>query len=212
MKTVTDLQTTILMDQYGALSALHRFHSIESSSIVADYLLEAGVNALYSIGVRDEEYDRLRLLYAVGVRHFLIDVAHGATTSVATMFRAAKELPNTQVAVGNFATRRSFDQFIKHTKALPDAIKIGIGGGAGCTTRETTGVGIPYITNILDFKDCGSSLIIDGGCRTPGDVCKALAAGAAVCMIGKMFAQTVEAPNDGQYFGNGAQRNNVNET
>jgi IMP dehydrogenase len=90
-------------------------------------------------------------------------------------------------------------------------ILVGVGPGAACTTREVTGVGVPQITATMDcaaarerhLKDTGEYvvLITDGGFRTSGDICKALAAGADAVMLGSIFAQTQEAPGRGYHWG-----------
>jgi IMP dehydrogenase len=90
-------------------------------------------------------------------------------------------------------------------------ILVGVGPGAACTTREVTGVGVPQITATMDcaaareryLKDTGKYvvLITDGGFRTSGDICKALAAGADAVMLGSIFAQTKEAPGRGYHWG-----------
>ena len=90
-------------------------------------------------------------------------------------------------------------------------ILVGVGPGAACTTREVTGVGVPQITATLDcaaarehhLKETGKyiTLITDGGFRTSGDICKALAAGADAVMLGSIFAQTKEAPGRGYHWG-----------
>lgn len=90
-------------------------------------------------------------------------------------------------------------------------ILVGVGPGAACTTREVTGVGVPQITATLDcaaarerhLKDTGKYvvLITDGGFRTSGDICKAIAAGADAVMLGSIFAQTKEAPGRGYHWG-----------
>lgn len=90
-------------------------------------------------------------------------------------------------------------------------ILVGVGPGAACTTREVTGVGVPQITATLDcaaarerhLKDTGKYvvLITDGGFRTSGDICKAVAAGADAVMLGSIFAQTKEAPGRGYHWG-----------
>jgi len=90
-------------------------------------------------------------------------------------------------------------------------ILVGVGPGAACTTREVTGVGVPQITATLDcaaarehhLKETGKyiTLITDGGFRTSGDICKAIAAGADAVMLGSIFAQTKEAPGRGYHWG-----------
>ncbi|MFA5375068.1 MAG: GuaB3 family IMP dehydrogenase-related protein [Dehalococcoidia bacterium] len=90
-------------------------------------------------------------------------------------------------------------------------ILVGVGPGAACTTREVTGVGVPQITATLDcaaarerhLKDTGKYIVLitDGGFRTSGDICKAIAAGADAVMLGSIFAQTKEAPGRGYHWG-----------
>ena len=90
-------------------------------------------------------------------------------------------------------------------------ILVGVGPGAACTTREVTGVGVPQITATMDcaaarerhLKDTGKYVVLvtDGGFRTSGDICKALAAGADAVMLGSIFAQTQEAPGRGYHWG-----------
>ena len=92
-----------------------------------------------------------------------------------------------------------------------DAILVGVGPGAACTTREVTGVGVPQVTATLEcaaaredyFRRTGRyvSVITDGGLRTGGDVCKAIASGADGVMLGTPFAQAEEAPGRGYNWG-----------
>ena len=92
-----------------------------------------------------------------------------------------------------------------------DAVLVGVGPGAACTTREVTGVGVPQVTATLEcaaaredyFERTGRyvSVITDGGLRTGGDVCKAMASGADGVMLGTPFAQAAEAPGRGYNWG-----------
>jgi len=92
-----------------------------------------------------------------------------------------------------------------------DAILVGVGPGAACTTREVLGVGVPQVTATIDvavarddyLKQSGRyvSIITDGGMRTGGDICKALASGADAVMIGSAFARAKEAPGKGYHWG-----------
>ena len=92
-----------------------------------------------------------------------------------------------------------------------DAVLVGVGPGAACTTREVTGVGVPQVTATLEcaaaredyFERTGRyvSIITDGGLRTGGDVCKAMASGADGVMLGTPFAQAAEAPGRGYNWG-----------
>jgi len=92
-----------------------------------------------------------------------------------------------------------------------EALLVGVGPGAACTTREVLGVGVPQVTATMDaaaarddyLKSSGRyvSIITDGGMITGGDICKALASGADAVMIGSAFARAKEAPGKGYHWG-----------
>jgi IMP dehydrogenase len=128
----------------------------------------------------------------------VVDVAHGHADHT---IEAVKELkatwPDSQVVAGNVATA---DGFADLAAAGADAVKVGIGPGFACTTRLVAGVGVPQLTAILDCAEVaratGVPLIADGGIRHPGDVAKAIAAGASTVMIGGLFAGRPESPGE----------------
>jgi len=88
---------------------------------------------------------------------------------------------------------------------------VGVGPGAACTSREVLGIGVPQVTATMDCAAARDAfyartgryvpIITDGGMRTGGDVCKALASGADAVMIGSPFAQAIEAPGRGHHWG-----------
>ena len=127
-----------------------------------------------------------------------IDTAHGHSARVMEAIRAVKHrLPDMQLVAGNVGTYEGARDLIGLGL---DGIKVGIGPGSICTTRVVTGAGIPQITAILDAaraaKGTGVPVIADGGVKYSGDVSKAIAAGAAVTMIGGLFAGTEESPGE----------------
>ncbi|HEV8425489.1 MAG TPA: IMP dehydrogenase, partial [Actinomycetes bacterium] len=105
--------------------------------------------------------------------------------------------PGSEVVAGNVATADGFHDL---AEAGADAVKVGIGPGFACTTRLVAGVGVPQLTAILDCAEVaratGVPLIADGGIRHPGDVAKAIAAGASTVMIGGLFAGRPESPGE----------------
>jgi len=124
---------------------------------------------------------------------FVVDVANGDTkASIETIKFISKNSPNwvtTNIMAGNVATRSGYARL---QDAGANFIRVGIGGGSICTTRTNTGFGLPTLTSVFDcakVKDT-AYLIADGGIETPGDICKAIAAGADMCMLGKMLAST----------------------
>ena len=127
-----------------------------------------------------------------------IDTAHGHSARVMEAIREVKQrLPEMQLVAGNVGTHEGARDLI----ALGiDGIKVGIGPGSICTTRVVTGAGVPQITAILEAfraaKGAGVPVIADGGIKYSGDISKAIAAGAAVTMIGGLFAGTEESPGE----------------
>lgn len=155
-----------------------------------------------AVGVTPDITDRVDELVKSKVDAIVIDTAHGHSANVLKTFKLIREkYPDLQVIAGNVATRSGTEAMIKMGV---DAVKIGIGPGSICTTRVVAGIGVPQITAIMDAydvaKEYGIPVIADGGIKYSGDITKALAAGANVCMMGSLFAGTDEAPGDFELF------------
>lgn len=151
-----------------------------------------------AIGVTARERERAAALLDAGADALVLDIAHGHADHCIKMVKSLRaEFPKVQIVAGNVASRAGAREL---AEAGADAIKVGIGPGSICTTRIVTGFGVPQLTAIMDslagVKDAGRDipLIADGGIRTPGDLVKALAAGAETAMIGGLFAGCDEAP------------------
>lgn len=123
-----------------------------------------------------------------------LDSPNGYTEPFADLVKRVREcLPDSFILAGNVATPEMTEALIL---AGASCVKVGIGGGAACTTRVMTGVGYPQLSAIIECADAAHGLrghiCSDGGCRTPGDVAKAFCAGADLVMLGGMFAGTAE--------------------
>lgn len=194
MTTVTGPRMARSIALSGGVGCLHRFGTIEQA--VFDYQ-QSPMKTWVSIGLGEE--DRLVALRAEGARTFVLDVAHAANKKVAEFFRWIKyTYPDTQLVVGNFATFNEFMDWMSETCCVPDWIKVGVGGGSACRTREVTGCGLPTLDSLLTFQGIPSmpKIIADGGIRNSGDFCKAMAAGAAMVMLGRVLAATPESPGE----------------
>lgn len=126
----------------------------------------------------------------------VMDSAHGHSENVLRTVRMVKEkYPNLPVIAGNVATGEATRALIE---AGVDAVKVGIGPGSICTTRVVAGIGVPQVTAVMDCyavaKEYGIPVIADGGIKYSGDMTKAIAAGANVCMMGSIFAGCDESP------------------
>ena len=155
-----------------------------------------------AIGTGADTEARAHALISAGVDIIVIDTAHGHSKNVIERVRwVKKQFPQVAIIAGNIATKEAA---MALAKAGADAVKVGIGPGSICTTRIVTGVGVPQITAIANVSEAlkGSSVgvIADGGIRYSGDICKALAAGADVVMVGGLFAGTEEAPGEVELY------------
>ena len=149
-----------------------------------------------AVGITSNVMDRVQALVDAKVDCIVIDSAHGHSKNIITTLKNIKSaFPDLQVIAGNIATGAAAKALCE---AGVDAVKVGIGPGSICTTRVVAGIGVPQITAIMDCykvaKEYGVPVIADGGIKYSGDMTKALAAGANVCMMGSMFAGCDEAP------------------
>jgi IMP dehydrogenase len=214
MDTVTESTMAAAMSLNGGIGALHRFSTVDQNVQMyydsmdktinsKDFVLNSSKSIsrpIVSIGVGDAEFERAMQLAEAGAQVFLIDVAHGASMAVVKQYdRLRGRLgSNASIIVGNFANRKSIEDWLTHSKSgrKPDGLKIGIGGGSNCSTRVVTGCGRSTLSSLLDCVDVGLDLIADGGIRDSGDIAKSLAAGAKVVMLGSLLAGTDEAPGE----------------
>ena len=155
-----------------------------------------------AVGITANMMERVDALVNSKVDVIVLDSAHGHSKNIINAVRSIKEkYPDLQVIAGNVATGEATKALIE---AGADAVKIGIGPGSICTTRVVAGIGVPQITAVMDAyavaKEYGIPIIADGGIKYSGDITKAIAAGANVCMLGSMFAGCDEAPGDFELF------------
>ena len=141
------------------------------------------------------DYDRVEALIAADVDIICVDTAHGHSQNVVDTVRKIKSRHKIDVIAGNIATGDAARELID---AGADAVKVGIGPGAICTTRIISGVGVPQVSAIMDVAEVANKLgipvIADGGIKQSGDITKSIAAGASSVMIGSLFAGLKESP------------------
>lgn len=148
------------------------------------------------VGITANVLERVDALVKAKVDVVVLDSAHGHSENVLRCARMIKEAyPDLQLVGGNVATGEGTRALIE---AGVDAVKVGIGPGSICTTRIVAGIGVPQVSAIMDCyavaKEYGIPIIADGGIKYSGDMTKALAAGANVCMMGSIFAGCDESP------------------
>ena len=216
MDTVTEHEMAIALWAYGGLGFIHRFASIEDQvnevGSVSDYIHNFKFSSNIwdtdkqwlenppigaAIGVTGDYIERAYELVKNGANILLIDVAHGhhiLVKNALTALHNQQFVHNVEFIAGNIAT-------IPAAKDLMSwgvhGLRVGLGNGSLCETRIRTGVGIPQISTLSaidSIVDGKVPIIGDGGCRTIGDICKALIAGADTVMLGSLLAGTRETP------------------
>ena len=154
------------------------------------------------VGITSNVLDRVDALVKAHVDVIVLDSSHGHSANVIRCLKMIKEAyPELPLIAGNVATGEGTRALIE---AGADAVKVGIGPGSICTTRVVTGFGVPQVSAIMDSyevaKEYGVPIIADGGIKYSGDITKAIAAGANVCMMGSLFAGCDEAPGEYELF------------
>ncbi len=149
-----------------------------------------------AVGVRDREMHRVEAVLRAGADCIVVDIAHGDShLEIEMIINIRKHFPEAQIVGGNVATADGTKRLID---AGVDCVKVGVGPGSICITRQVAGTGVPQLTAIMECAEAarpsGVPTIADGGIRHPGDVAKALAAGAQTVMIGSLLAGTDESP------------------
>jgi IMP dehydrogenase len=141
------------------------------------------------------DYERIGALIKAEVDVVVVDTAHGHSQNVIDTVKKIKTEYDIDVVAGNIATAEAAKDLIA---AGANAVKVGIGPGAICTTRVISGVGVPQVSAIINCAKVAEKdnvpVIADGGIRQSGDISKAIAAGASSVMVGSLFAGLKESP------------------
>jgi IMP dehydrogenase len=151
-----------------------------------------------AVGATGDFLERASELVRAGADALVMDSAHAHSKGVLEGARTLREkFPDVDLVVGNVGTA---DGARAAAETGADAVKVGMGPGAICTTRVVTGAGMAQITAVMEaakaLEAAGVPIIADGGIKYSGDVVKALAAGAHSVMIGSLFAGTAESPGE----------------
>jgi IMP dehydrogenase len=149
-----------------------------------------------AVGVRDKEMRRVEAVLEAGADCIVVDIAHGDSQLEVEMIKnIRRRYSQAQIIAGNVATAEATKRLID---AGADAVKVGVGPGSICITRIVAGSGVPQLTAVMECAEAargyGVPAIADGGIRQPGDLAKAIAAGAQTAMIGSLLAGTDESP------------------
>ena len=217
MQTIIDEKISVYLAENGYFYVMHRFQPEKRLSFVKD-MKERGLFASISVGVKEEEYTFVQQLADDGLapEYITIDIAHGHSNAVIKMIGHIKNLlPTTFVIAGNVGTPEAVREL---ERAGADATKVGIGPGKVCITKIKTGFGTGG-WQLAALRWCAKAaskpIIADGGIRTHGDIAKSVRFGAAMVMIGSLFAGHEESPGESvvredgklykEYFGSASE-------
>jgi len=206
MPSVVNESTCKYFAEAGWFYTMHRFgtDNVKFSKMMQD----AGLFSSISVGLIGEE--EIEKLQEVDPEFITIDVANAYSYAIEDVITNIKRaLPASFLIVGNIATR---DAVYELEDLGADAIKVGIAGGHACTTRFATGFHRPMITTIQECAEvAGVPIIADGGIESPGDIAKAIAAGATMVMAGKLFAEYSGGTGTRFYYGNASAANKTDD-
>lgn len=208
MVPLTSKRMAIKLAEHKIVTALHKYYKTDE---LTNIIKAAGVDyAWVSIGKSDDDINKLKeIKEAIGTSpNIVIDVPNGYMESfVKFCEKVRNEFPESIICAGNVTTPEICEELVIHGKV--DICKIQIGPGSQCETRKMTGVGYGTFSCVLECahashglrRDTGRLGLImsDGGCKDPGDVCKAMCGGADWVMIGGMFAGTDECEGEWEY-------------
>jgi len=200
MDSVVGPELADVLIEHGSIPIFHRFSDFETQK---EWVRRFRDKTFISCGVHHLE--QVRELLDLGAAGACIDVAHGHSDRMMAYIEALKSShPEKDVIAGNVCTPIAYHDLVN---AGADAVKVGIGPGAACTTRHVTGFGVPQFTAV---RECGHiaeklrvPLIADGGIRGSRDIVLALASGASTVMIGRLFALTEESAAPKREAGSG---------
>ena len=195
MDTIGTYEVYKVLSEHKIITALHKFYTLEdykNMNLDPNYFM-------VSTGITDNDFNRVtEIIDSIDVKFICVDVANGYMQKLVDFCKNIKEkYPLKIVVAGNVVTREITEELIL---SGVDIVKIGIGPGSACTTRLKTGVGMPQLSAISECSDAAHGvngfIIGDGGITCPGDVSKALGAGADFVMIGGQFSGHDENPGE----------------
>lgn len=197
MKCTVDWQLAHKLAQNNYFYVMHRFD--DSNEAFIKWGIKENIRYLsISVGVKEEDRKLITTLKTIAKPEYItLDIAHGHSLLAIDMVKFIKDnLPETFLIAGNVATPEGA---IDLAYAGADAIKVGIGQGNACTTKDKTGFTMPMFTcvqTIRGSKELKVPIIADGGIKTNGDIAKAITAGATMVMCGSLFAECCDSPSD----------------
>ena len=201
MDTTGTFEVYNSLRKYKIITALNKFYTKQDYQNCDRAYCELDPNYfMVSTGISDKDFEKLnQILDRFECNWICIDVANGYMEQLVKFCNKVRETyPDKIIVAGNVVSREMTEELILNGKV--DIVKVGIGPGSACTTRLKTGVGMPQLSAIIECADAahgvGGHIISDGGITCPGDMAKAIGAGADFVMMGGQFAGHDENPGE----------------
>ena len=189
------VEKLLLIDDKGQLAGLITMRDISRFQQYPLAARDSRGRLRVGAAVGAHDYERAETLIEAEADVIVVDTAHGHSRNVIETVKKIKKRHDIDVIAGNIATAEAAKDLIE---AGANAVKVGIGPGAICTTRVISGVGVPQVSAIMNCASVAKKnnipVIADGGVRHSGEITKALAAGASAVMMGSLFAGLDESP------------------
>lgn len=204
MDTTGTMEMARALSKHDLSAALHKHYTEDELVAFFQACKTSGLrasSAFYSMGITKSDYDKFNAVMARAgdaIEYLCIDVANGYTEGFINFVKVVRAAyPEITIMAGNVVTGDITEELIL---AGADIVKVGIGPGSVCTTRNMTGVGYPQLSAIIECADAahglGGQICADGGCSVPGDLAKAFGGGADFIMLGGMLAGHDECAGD----------------
>ena len=199
MSDVTGVDMAISLGKLGGLGFLPRFDTAEKQADMVSQVKMAGGLVGAAVGCKDNYLERAEMLVKAGADIITLDVAHAGMQQAldATAELKQKFGKLTDIISGVVGTYETAEALYK---AGSDSVRVGVGPGTICITRQETGFGVPQITAVIDCARAArkykKTVLCDGGTKNSGDIVKGLAAGASAVISGSQFAGHDEAPGE----------------
>src|SRR6516165_183163 len=200
MDTIGTISMARALFPSKAMVALHKYYSADK--LVEFFKRNESQNAFYTMGTTKADREKFgHVKSKVRLPKLSIDVANGYTEIfLDSVKRTRSENPDVILMAGTIVTGEMAEALIL---AGADIVRVGIGSGSVCTTRDLTGVGYPQLSAVIECADAAHGLkghvCSDGGCTVPGDIAKAYGGGADFVMLGGMLAGHEECEGEVRY-------------
>jgi GMP reductase len=200
MDTIGTFSMARALAPFGAMVAVHKHYPADA--LVEFFRDNVAANAFYTAGTTAEDLDKLAYVKArTPLTKISLDVANGYTeTFLEAVARLRDDNKDAVIMAGTIVTAEMTEALIL---AGADIVRVGIGSGSVCTTRDLTGIGYPQLSAVIECADAAHGLkgqvCSDGGCTVPGDIAKAYGGGADFVMLGGMLAGHDECEGEVRY-------------